>query len=132
MLCAARAHEDQVQAVLCWLGESDSLVVGAPPALDVFPPLESGVFDALRIDLNVLSTHSEVGSVDAVVHLVVLLSALVAVAQFALELQKVAAVFSLVFLCLQHVVALRTKPDALERTDTLFTCPSPLALRDLL
>jgi len=62
----------------------------------------------------------------------VLLSTLVAVAQLALELQEVAAVFCLVLLCLKHVVALRTKPDALECTDTLLTCPSPLALRELL
>jgi hypothetical protein len=83
---AARAYKDQVESVFRRLSEDDGLVMAAPLAFDSLASLEGRVFDALRVNLDVLRAHREVSPVHAVVHLIVLLCSLVAIAKLAFEL----------------------------------------------
>lgn len=64
--------------------------------------------------MDVFRTHREVCPVHAVVQLIVLLGSLVAIAEFALELEKIPAFFGLVLSSFEHVVALGAKSNTLE------------------
>jgi len=83
---AASAHENQVKPVLSGLSKDDCLRVAAPLAADAFTPLKGWVLDAFGINLDVFRTHRKISSVYAVVHLIVLLRALVTIAELAFEL----------------------------------------------
>ena len=128
MLGTLSAHEDQSHFVLCGLGEGDGLVIAAPLALHVLPALQSGVFDALGVHFQVFSSHGEVSSVHAVVHLGVLSGPLVVVAKLALKLEE-AALIDTVLLGVEHVVTLRAKAHAFELLLLLAFAPSCTLLR---
>jgi len=64
----------------------------------VLAALKCRVFYAFCINLDVFCTHCEVSSVNTVIHFIVLLSSLIAIAQFTLELKVIATLFSLVLL----------------------------------
>lgn len=88
--------------------------MSTPFAFDVFAALKCWVLDAFWINLDVFSTHCEVCPVHAVVHFIVLLSSLITIAQFALELKEIATLFSLVLFGFQHIITFRAKPNPLE------------------
>ena len=88
--------------------------MSTPFAFDVLAALKCWVFYTFCVNLNVFCTHCEVCSVHTVVHLIVLLSSLITVAQFALKLKEIATLFSFVLLGFQHVITFRAKPNPLE------------------
>ena len=111
MAGASAAHKNEVEFVLGNLSEADCLVVLAPLAREVLPSRESGVLDAFRVHVQILSAQCEVRAVDAIVHLVAFLRPLTAVAELALILEVVAVV-RLVLFGLEHVVALSAEAHA--------------------
>ena len=88
--------------------------MAAPFALDILAALESRVFDALWINLEVLSSHGEISPVNTVVNFAVGGCPLVVAAQLALELEVASAIFTSVLLRIEHVVTLRAKTHAFE------------------
>lgn len=106
--------------------------MAAPLAADAFTPLKCWVLDAFGIYLDVFRTHRKVSSVNAVVHLIVLLCALVTVAEFAFKLEEIPAFFSLVLPSFEHVVALRAEADAFKLSGFLWLGLRPLGKHTLL
>lgn len=113
VLLAFSANKNQVQLVLGDLGEADCLVVPAPLAREVTPTRKGGVFDALRVYVQLLSASGEVALVNTIVHLVALLCELLSVTQLAFVLEDVALV-DLVLARLKHVVTFGAKAHTLK------------------
>ena len=113
VLLASCADENHGHLVLGGLGVADSFIVTAMLTLDIPATCERRVLDALRIDLQILSTHREVSSVDTIVSLIKLGSFLIVVAKLALE-EQVAALIAAMLLRVEHVVALGAEAHPLE------------------
>ena len=92
VLAAACADKDKRHAVLRRLRVVDSLVIAAVGARDILTALESWIFDTLRIDLQVLSTHCEISTVHAVVDLTMLGCSLIVVTQLAFKLEEASVI----------------------------------------
>lgn len=105
VLRATSADKDESHAVLRRLSKVHSLVVATVLTLDILASLQSWVLDALWVDLQVFSSHRVVSTVDAVVGLTMLSSALIIVAELALEEEEATFITTVLF-GIQHVVTL--------------------------
>ena len=107
-------HEDQVQTVLSGLGVSNSFSRVTMRALDVLAAGESGVLNALRIDIEVFCASCVIGPVHAVVDFITLSCSLVVMTHVALELEVGVISFPTVFLGLEHVITLLAEAHSFE------------------
>lgn len=112
VLGAPGAHKNEVESIFCRLSEDHCLCVAAPFAADALSAFQCWILHALWVDLNVFCAHRKVSPIDTVVHLIVLLRPLIAVAEFAFKLEKVASFVSFVLFGLEHIVTLGTKSNA--------------------
>jgi len=79
MLCAAGANKNERHLVLGGLRVVHCFVMATVFAFYVLTTLKSRIFDALRINLQIFSSHCVVSPVDAVVGLTELSSSLIIV-----------------------------------------------------
>ena len=117
VLLAACADENKSHSVLGRLGEAHCLVVPAMLANYVLSTLQSWVFDAFRVNLEILSTHREVSPVNTIVDFASLHGWRVIRAECAYELKEASLVGIVswsIFFRVQHVVTFRTETHALE------------------
>ena len=130
MLSASCAHKYQVEFVFRRLCECDCLFMTTPFALHVLASGQSWVLDALWINVQVFSAHSEVCLVHTVFHLVAFCCSLIVVAHLTLELKVPPLFISSVLFGFQHVVTLWAEAHTLESAN--FLLGSYLALWELL
>jgi hypothetical protein len=89
--------EDEVKTVLSGLGVSDGFLSATVRANDILATGESGVLNALRIDIEVFCASCVVCPVHTVVDFITLSSSLVVVTHVALELEVGVISLSTVF-----------------------------------
>jgi hypothetical protein len=106
--------EDEVKTVLSGLGVSDGFLSATVRANDILATGESGVLNALRIDIEVFCTSCVVCPVHTVVDFITLSGSLVVVTHVALELEVGVISLSTVFHRLEHVITLLAEAHSLE------------------